>query len=210
MGGLDLCFGRWDTNSHPIADAHPTDINKALFPGQDFNNARVYDFADVENWQNNKLDRTQSSRMGWSDLSMCLSGPVVQDLRAHFVQRWNFIFKEKYDVPGKEYVPLSLGSNGITESYYNDDGFNLTPLKEQKKDGDSEFGPPQGEYQQEAAPVRHHHFSAFRQQFSQHQVQSQEQGPSGVAIQLVRSCTKWSNGVPLEVSCSFPFQFLKK
>jgi len=88
MGGLDLCFGRWDTNSHPLADAHPTDVNKALFPGQDFNNARVYDFEDVTHYMNNKLDRTKSSRMGWSDLSLCLRGPVVEDLRAHFVQRW--------------------------------------------------------------------------------------------------------------------------
>ena len=65
MGGLDLCFGRWDTNSHPIADAHPSDLNNILFPGQDFNNARIYDFQDVAKWQNNKLDRTKRSRMGW-------------------------------------------------------------------------------------------------------------------------------------------------
>lgn len=40
MGGLDLCFGRWDTNQHSIADAHPSNINDIVFPGQDFNNAR--------------------------------------------------------------------------------------------------------------------------------------------------------------------------
>lgn len=40
MGGLDLCFGRWDTNQHAIADAHPSNINDIVFPGQDFNNAR--------------------------------------------------------------------------------------------------------------------------------------------------------------------------
>ena len=40
MGGLDLCYGRWDTNQHPIADCHPTDLNKIVFPGQDYNNAR--------------------------------------------------------------------------------------------------------------------------------------------------------------------------
>lgn len=34
MGGLDLCFGRWDTNSHPIADAHPADLEQILFPGE--------------------------------------------------------------------------------------------------------------------------------------------------------------------------------
>jgi phospholipase D1/2 len=40
MGGLDLCYGRWDTNQHPIADAHP-DLDRIVFPGQDFNNARI-------------------------------------------------------------------------------------------------------------------------------------------------------------------------
>jgi phospholipase D1/2 len=41
MGGLDLCYGRWDTNSHPIADAHPGNVDRVVFPGQDFNNARM-------------------------------------------------------------------------------------------------------------------------------------------------------------------------
>lgn len=56
------------------------------------------DFQDVVHWQNNKLDRTKNSRMGWTDLSICISGPVVQDLREHFVQRWNLIYEEKYRV----------------------------------------------------------------------------------------------------------------
>ncbi len=98
MGGLDLCYGRWDTNDHPIADAHPGDLDSIVFPGQDYNNARIMDFSDVSNWQNNKLDRKFNSRMGWSDVSISLQGPVVEDLRAHFAQRWNFIFFEKYDV----------------------------------------------------------------------------------------------------------------
>lgn len=40
MGGLDLCYGRWDTNQHPIADCHPTNLNDIVYPGQDYNNAR--------------------------------------------------------------------------------------------------------------------------------------------------------------------------
>lgn len=40
MGGLDLCYGRWDTNQHPIADCHPTNLDQIVFPGQDYNNAR--------------------------------------------------------------------------------------------------------------------------------------------------------------------------
>ena len=98
MGGLDLCYGRWDTNQHPIADAHPSNLDAIVFPGQDFNNARIMDFSDVAHWEENKLDRTESPRMGWSDLSLSLRGPVVEDLKAHFVERWNFIYDEKYDV----------------------------------------------------------------------------------------------------------------
>lgn len=39
---------------HPIADAHPGDLDAIIFPGQDYNNARVYDFADVQDWNQNK------------------------------------------------------------------------------------------------------------------------------------------------------------
>jgi phospholipase D1/2 len=109
MGGLDLCYGRWDTNQHAIADAHPYDLNATVFPGQDYNNARIMDFDDVVHWQNNKLDRKTSSRMGWSDISISLHGPVVQDLRRHFVDRWNFILDEKYTVrKDARYSRLSL------------------------------------------------------------------------------------------------------
>jgi phospholipase D1/2 len=34
MGGLDACYGRWDTRDHPLADVHPTEFFKSLFPGQ--------------------------------------------------------------------------------------------------------------------------------------------------------------------------------
>ncbi|KAL1965759.1 hypothetical protein VTN77DRAFT_5259 [Rasamsonia byssochlamydoides] len=96
MGGLDLCFGRWDTNQHAIADVHPGDLNEIVFPGQDYNNARVLDFQDVAHWEKNQLDRKVTSRMGWSDISVSLHGPVVEDLRRHFVERWNFIYDTKY------------------------------------------------------------------------------------------------------------------
>lgn len=33
VGGLDLCFGRWDLHDHPLADVHPTHFERTLFPG---------------------------------------------------------------------------------------------------------------------------------------------------------------------------------
>lgn len=108
MGGLDLCFGRWDLNQHPIADAHGADLEMIIWPGQDYNDNRVLDFQNVAQPFQNKLDRTKSSRMGWSDVSICLQGPVVNDLRYHFVNRWNFIFHEKYNRGDPRYTALSM------------------------------------------------------------------------------------------------------
>lgn len=113
MGGLDMCFGRWDTSTHPIADVHPGNLDAIIWPGQDYNNARIYDFDGVANWEQNKLDRTKSSRMGWSDISISLEGPILHSLIDHFSDRWNFIFQQKYNSkdPGKYApVPSSTGS----------------------------------------------------------------------------------------------------
>ena len=205
MGGLDLCFGRWDPNSHPLADAHPTDVNQILFPGQDFNNARVYDFQDVTKFMDNKLDRTKSSRMGWSDLSICIQGPVVEDLRAHFVQRWNFIYDEKYDAwADARYKPLILAPPDIPDGYYRPDGKNVKAVKEAHQE-DVDPG--------SAVEDHRHHFhlpggrgSIFdKVEGGMHRVQRrftglEAQHPSGISVQLARSCTRWSNGVATEVS----------
>ncbi|RMD43559.1 hypothetical protein DV735_g1572, partial [Chaetothyriales sp. CBS 134920] len=108
MGGLDLCFGRWDTYQHSISDVHPENPNSVTFTGQDYNNARVLDFVDVPHPLENKLDRTKTSRMGWSDISVSLHGPCVDDLRHHFIDRWNFIYSEKYTVrKNARYAPLA-------------------------------------------------------------------------------------------------------
>jgi phospholipase D1/2 len=138
MGGLDLCYGRWDTNQHSIADAHPGDINRIVFVGQDYNNSRIMDFQDVVHWQNNKLDRTQNSRMGWTDLSISLSGPVVADLREHFIQRWNFIYDEKYQVrKDVRYTKLS----SVPAAAMTSGGYDAPPQQQQ-----GSFASPPGQY----------------------------------------------------------------
>ncbi|RDW67489.1 uncharacterized protein DSM5745_09355 [Aspergillus mulundensis] len=96
IGGLDLSFGRWDPVQHPIADSHPCKVHPTVFPGQDYNNARVANYTDLEHWEKNNLDRSVTPRMGWEDISVSLTGPVVVDLCHHFVDRWNFVCKRKY------------------------------------------------------------------------------------------------------------------
>ncbi|KAI9461871.1 hypothetical protein F5148DRAFT_1214478 [Russula earlei] len=89
IGGLDICFGRWDTQNHPLADVHPTDFSRTLFPGQDYNNARVTDFRDVNNYVSETISVLETPRMPWHDVHMTIDGPVVLDIVQHFVERWN-------------------------------------------------------------------------------------------------------------------------
>lgn len=96
IGGLDLCFGRWDTKQHPLADAHPFGVEKEIFPGQDFNNNRIMDFQTVEDWKSNELSKAEYGRMPWHDVSMGVIGPCVYDIAEHFVLRWNFVKRDKY------------------------------------------------------------------------------------------------------------------
>ncbi|KAL4784056.1 hypothetical protein BJX76DRAFT_328174 [Aspergillus varians] len=96
IGGIDLCFGRWDANQHPLADVHPSNLRMEVFPGQEFNNNRIIDFQSVEDWQSNELSKAEYGRMPWHDVAMGLIGDSVYDIAEHFVLRWNFIKRDKY------------------------------------------------------------------------------------------------------------------
>ena len=96
IGGLDLCFGRWDAQHHPLSDVHPEGVKEEIWPGQDFNNNRVMDFQKVEDWQENELSKADYGRMPWHDVAMGVIGPCVYDIAEHFVLRWNFVKRDKY------------------------------------------------------------------------------------------------------------------
>ena len=89
VGGLDLCWGRWDTHSHPIYEKH-NDEENYYFPAIDYSNARIRDFDKVENYLKESCDRQIEVRMPWHDVHSRLIGPVVADIARHFVERWNF------------------------------------------------------------------------------------------------------------------------
>ncbi|PQE20564.1 phospholipase D p1 protein [Rutstroemia sp. NJR-2017a BBW] len=96
IGGLDLCFGRWDNHQHPLADVHPEGVSTEVWPGQDFNNNRVMDFQNVKDWKANELSKAEYGRMPWHDVAMGVVGDCVYDIAEHFVLRWNFVKRDKY------------------------------------------------------------------------------------------------------------------
>ena len=80
LGGLDACFGRWDTHDHPLADVHPTKFGNSLKQARpanndgqmlvqatevnyDYNNSRVMDFQTVDKFTSNELAIQDTTRM---------------------------------------------------------------------------------------------------------------------------------------------------
>ncbi|KAG6002057.1 hypothetical protein E4U21_003489 [Claviceps maximensis] len=101
LGGVDLCFGRWDCPQHPIVDDKPTGFEMTehpkdaehcqLFPGKDYSNPRVQDFFRLNEPYEEMYDRGKVPRMPWHDVSMQVVGQPARDLTRHFVQRWNYL-----------------------------------------------------------------------------------------------------------------------
>ena len=89
VGGLDLCWGRYDNNQHPIYEA-PNPQNIYEFPLIDYSNIRIKDFSKVENYYIESVPREQSTRMPWHDVHSRIIGIAVANISKHFVQRWNF------------------------------------------------------------------------------------------------------------------------
>ncbi|KAK4195935.1 putative phospholipase D1 [Triangularia verruculosa] len=102
VGGIDLCFGRWDCPQHPVVDDKPTGFEPQegqprdaehvqLFPGKDYSNPRVRDFFRLNEPYEEMYDRSRIPRMPWHDISMQVVGQPARDLTRHFVQRWNYV-----------------------------------------------------------------------------------------------------------------------
>ncbi|KAL2264947.1 hypothetical protein VTJ83DRAFT_7457 [Remersonia thermophila] len=101
LGGIDLCFGRWDTPKHPVVDDKPTGFEPQdnpkdaehcqLFPGKDYSNPRVLDFFKLHEPYEEMYNRSLTPRMPWHDVAMQVVGQPARDLTRYFVQRWNYV-----------------------------------------------------------------------------------------------------------------------
>ncbi|KAF7332538.1 Phospholipase [Mycena kentingensis (nom. inval.)] len=183
IGGLDLCFGRWDTHTHPLADVHPTDFSQTLFPGQDYNNARIMDFQAVYNYASNALSSLESGRMPWHDVHMTLCGPVVLDIVQHFTERWNEIKKRKYkEKPNVAWLALPHPENIETHAP------NEAVVRHPHREAWSKLG---NQYRQRwlGGQEEHHEDRHYAKRAS-----------PGMKVQVVRSVSDWSHGVLVEHS----------
>ncbi|KAI9658162.1 MAG: Phospholipase D1 [Alyxoria varia] len=111
-GGVDLCFGRWDTPDHRVTDDKPVGFDAngrvqtqedssndpqkfQVWPGKDYSNPRVADFSSLDRPWEEMYNRERTARMPWHDMGMQLVGQPARDLSRHFVQRWNCLVRQR-------------------------------------------------------------------------------------------------------------------
>ncbi|CAN6588995.1 unnamed protein product [Malus baccata var. baccata] len=111
MGGLDLCFGRYDTVEHKVGDC-PSHI----WPGKDYYNPRESEPNSWEDAMQDELDREKYPRMPWHDVHCALWGPPCRDIARHFVQRWNHAKRNK--APNEQTIPLLMPQHHMVLPHY--------------------------------------------------------------------------------------------
>ena len=152
--------------------------------------------------------------MGWSDVSLCLSGPTVQDLQEHFSQRWNFIYDEKYNVrkdvrysrlpssgqfsnvapPQHRGLEQEEGQRGFSDEY---DGSAEGERGLFGQGGHGAHGGLRNKFYSKVSEGFHQTNDYYQQHHggysgSHHQNEPQARG---VSCQITRSSGKWSHGL---------------
>ncbi|RZC93997.1 hypothetical protein C5167_016692 [Papaver somniferum] len=111
IGGLDLCFGRYDTGEHKLGDCPPD-----VWPGKDYYNPRESEPNTWEDTMKDELDRSKYPRMPWHDVHCALWGPPCRDVARHFVQRWNYAKRNK--APNEQAIPLLMPQQHMVIPHY--------------------------------------------------------------------------------------------
>ncbi|KAL0348053.1 UNVERIFIED_CONTAM: Phospholipase D zeta 1 [Sesamum angustifolium] len=111
IGGLDLCFGRYDTTEHRVGDFPPF-----LWPGKDYYNPRESEPNSWEDTLKDELDREKYPRMPWHDVHCAVWGPPCRDIARHFVQRWNHAKRSK--APNEQTIPLLMPQHHMVLPHY--------------------------------------------------------------------------------------------
>lgn len=93
MGGLDICYGRWDNHEHSVVDMN------GLWSGADYCSDRLRGITEPRKFWESNLDRVNEPRMPWHDIALQFKGPAVIDIQRHFVQYWYFAIRDLSDDP---------------------------------------------------------------------------------------------------------------
>ncbi|KAG8849555.1 Phospholipase D1 [Tulasnella sp. 330] len=120
MGGVDLCFGRWDTSQHILIDEgepNSKDGSPQIWHGKDYSNARVSDFHDLDKPDEDMYDR-----------SMILVYRLSDSQRGTFAAtssrgEWNYLLRTKthsrvmpFLLPAPDFKIAELEEQGLTGS----------------------------------------------------------------------------------------------
>ncbi|KAL1803711.1 phospholipase D zeta 1 isoform X2 [Daucus carota subsp. sativus] len=111
IGGLDLCFGRYDSSDHKVGDFPPN-----IWPGKDYYNPRESEPNTWEDTMTDEIDREKYPRMPWHDVHCALWGPPCRDVARHFVQRWNHAKRSK--APNEQTIPLLMPQQHMVIPHY--------------------------------------------------------------------------------------------
>ena len=105
VGGIDLCFGRYDNDPHDILffgndnDDKTNEINvNTLHPGIDYYNPRHSEFKEVQFYTRDLTDRKNLPRMAWHDVHCMCIGTPSRDVARHFLVRWNYIRRNSFSI----------------------------------------------------------------------------------------------------------------
>ena len=222
VGGLDLCWGRFDDQAHDLGD-----VEGKKFPGREYVNFVRRDFIheEVRNSEGEcLLNRRQIARLPWHDVAVEVRGDfIVGDLSRHFVQIWNHVktdrhknakkvqflrftgaavkAKEKFQswidkIKSKKVVlstpPDLIGRIDSNES----EMFSIESSNNEIKDTGSEVSFTSSEEERPLVSrpsksiINHVHTDSIDLSIE----------PTNCSIQLIRSVSRWSIGLPTETS----------
>ncbi|ONI04374.1 hypothetical protein PRUPE_6G317900 [Prunus persica] len=136
IGGLDLCFGRYDTVEHKVGDCPPH-----IWPGKDYYNPRESEPNSWEDTMKDELERERYPRMPWHDVQCALWGPPCRDIARHFVQRWNHAKRNK--APHEQTIPLLMPQHHMVIPHYMGRSREIDVEKKNKEETPNSFSPSQ-------------------------------------------------------------------
>jgi phospholipase D1/2 len=121
VGGIDLCFGRYETTDMPLGDA---DVPHR-FIGVDYYNPSYHGCVNDELCDafhdRPELDRNRIPRMPWQDVAVSFGGEAAYDVAMGFIQRWNnhTAFQSATDIRDIQAFPkpLAVTHSGPTEHF---------------------------------------------------------------------------------------------